>query len=61
MGWGGIVANVVGVFKQNVKICGCFQEECSTPRARYVWYWGGVGGWGGVGQIHMLRCAEVVA
>ena len=56
VGWGGIIANVVVVLKKSVKRCGCFQEQCSTPRARYVWSWGGGGG-GGVGRDNCKRCS----
>ena len=35
VGWGGIITNVVVALKKSVKRCGCFQEQCSTPRARY--------------------------
>ena len=34
-GWGGIITNVV-VLKKSVKRCGCFQKQCSRPRARLV-------------------------
>ena len=36
VGWGGIITNVIVVLKKSVKRCGCFQEQCSTPRARLV-------------------------
>ena len=29
VGWGGIITNLVVVFKKNVKHCGWFQEQCS--------------------------------
>ena len=34
---------------------GCSDEQCSTPRARCVWCCGGMGGWGGAGQLQTLQ------
>ena len=68
MGWGGIIINVVVALK-GVTRCGCFEDPCSTSRARCV----GVGwevGRGGIMRhvghvvvvlkIHVARDARAV-
>ena len=42
MGWGGIIINVVVALKC-VTRCGCFEDPCSTSRARCVGVGWGVG------------------
>ena len=46
VGWGGIITNVVVVFKMNVKRCGSFREQCSTGAI-----------WGGLGRDNYKSCS----
>ena len=59
---GGSYKDFLGVFVifsgkvgRSYMLYGCSDEQCSTPRARCVWCWGGVGG--GVGCDNCKRCS----
>ena len=58
VGCGGIIINVVFALN-GVTRCGCFEDPCSTSRARCVGWWGGgVVGWGGIiiNVVVALKC-----